>query len=166
MKLVKFARSDAPRTTANATLSATALTVGDKRMGAGQTWTITEPTHKYNDSTYLLYDEKTNQFIPLSGVLIATPAHSSSNVATPKGVSDDDVLGVNLRGGLGRTIERARAEYGATYKTAANQARNTMTAEADQERYFQKRQKELEAVAEAVEAGENIVPAAKKPRKK
>lgn len=167
VKLLKFVNGDAPQTLAGAELSHTRLEFGSKAAHASlaKAWTLksSEEEKASLRGGYWLLDENNKPVALVDEVILAVPEEASGKdgktttcSSTPRGVTDEDIRGVDLRSKLGRQLERARAEYGTTYRTASKSAREMMNAEEVMKKRSEKMKREREAVADAVEAGEAL----------
>ena len=116
MKLLKFVNSDAPHTLANVQLRNSRLTFPSKQ-GSAQTikaWSIdTAPSSLQGG--YWLLDDDNNPICEVTSVLLAmpesigAPSASSSSVATPRGVSEKEMDGIDLGSKMGSEVEREGA---------------------------------------------------------
>ncbi|AIN95288.1 hypothetical protein LPMP_030530 [Leishmania panamensis] len=172
MKLLKFVNSDAPHTLADVQLRNQRLWFPGKRGNAAvaaKSWTVDVASPTSLSGGYWLLDDSSNPICEITDVLLAVPetatrvAGSSSGTFAPRGVTDKDVDGIDFRSKLGRQMERERATYGATSKTASKSARTMMNAEELTEKKHERMKRERETVAEAIENNETSV---MEPRKK
>ncbi|KAG5487733.1 hypothetical protein LSCM1_08098 [Leishmania martiniquensis] len=170
MKLLKFVNSDAPHTLADVQLRNQRLWFPGKRGdAAAKSWVIDSASSTSLSGGYWLLDDNNNPICEITNVLLAVPetaanaAGSSSGLFSLRGVTDSDVDGVDFRSKMGRQMERERATYGATSKTASKSARTMMNAEEVTEKRQERMKREREAVAEAIE---NDDASALKPRGK
>ncbi|KAG5512387.1 hypothetical protein GH5_08237 [Leishmania sp. Ghana 2012 LV757] len=172
MKLLKFVNSDAPHTLADVQLRNQRLWFPGKRgdaAAAAKSWVIVPAPPMSLSGGYWLLDDNNNPICEVTDVLLAVPetvpnaAGSSSGAFAPRGVTDADIDGIDFRSKMGRQMERERATYGATSKTASKSARTMMNAEEVTEKKQERMKREREAVAEAIE---NNDATALEPRKK
>lgn len=160
MKLLKFVNSDAPQTLAESELSVHRLTMKSTKAGgprAAKTWAL-RPVSSATQGGYWLLDDQDQPICALNHVVLAVSddAHIPTSSAMPRGVGAAEVKGVDFRNKMGRQLERSRAEYGATYKTASKSARQMMNAEEVSEKRHAVMTRAREAVAEAIEGGDAL----------
>eukprot|EP00758_Cryptobia_borreli_P004657 Tbor_TRINITY_DN4505_c0_g2::TRINITY_DN4505_c0_g2_i1::g.15823::m.15823 len=166
MKLLKFVDGDAPQTSTDLVFDPDTCSVS---FGANcpMKWVpdISTATTAADDlaGCYWLIDDNGVPLTALNDIILMR-AIPTARGATPKGVTDKHLEGIDFRNKKGKAIESSRAEYGATYKKAA--AKPTMMA---QEENYIKRQdvkkREREAIAEQVLSG-NAIDHHTAPRKK
>ncbi|KPI85211.1 hypothetical protein ABL78_5719 [Leptomonas seymouri] len=162
MKLLKFSNSDAPHTLADVQLRSNRLWFQGNRANveSAKGWSI-EVAPASLQGGYWLLDDNNNPICEITDVLLAVPeavtttangsSASSSSVASPRGVSEKEVDGVDFRSRMGRQLERERATYGATSKVASKSARSMINAEEVTEKKHDRMKRGREAVAEAIE---------------
>ncbi|CAG9567284.1 conserved hypothetical protein [Leishmania major strain Friedlin] len=171
MKLLKFVNSDAPHTLADVQLRNQRLWFPCRHGNAAvaaKSWTLTAASPASVSGGYWLLDDDSQPICEITDVLLALPetaanAAGSSGTFAPRGVTDKDVDGIDFRSKMGRQMERERATYGATSKTATKSARTMMNAEEMTEKKNERMKREREAVAEAIEDNDASV---MEPRKK
>ncbi|KAG5511919.1 hypothetical protein JKF63_07744 [Porcisia hertigi] len=184
MKLLKFVNSDAPHTLEGVQLQNHRLWFPCKRGNkavVAKSWTIDAAPSASLSGGYWLLDDNENPICEITKVMLAIPetglnaaaevvggggGGSSSSIFVPHGVTDKDVDGIDLRSKMGRQIERERATYGSTSKTASKSVRTMMNAEEVTEKKHQRMKREREAIAELIENNAPSVVGPKKREKK
>ncbi|CCW69735.1 unnamed protein product [Phytomonas sp. Hart1] len=171
MKLLKFINSDAPQTLSGAELTSDRLSFPSPMAHAemAKSWTLHSISTAAQGGGYWLLDDNGKPIGILNDILLAIPA--GEEVATcgsvPRAViTDHEVNDLDFRSKLGRQLERTRAEYGVTYKTAAKSAQALMDASELSEKRQERMRREREAVVESIEAGESVVDKPKAKRAK
>ncbi|CCW63990.1 unnamed protein product [Phytomonas sp. EM1] len=172
MKLLKFVNCDAPQTFSGVELTSQRLSFPSSTSPAGKAkaWSLQPAPATLKGGGYWLLDDDGKPIGVLDEVLLAIPEEGkeiATSSSLPRGViTPRDIQDLDFRSKLGRQLERTRAEYGVTYKTAAKSARALMdTAEINEKRQ-ERMKREREAVVEAIEAGESVVDKAKTKRVK
>ncbi|GET85561.1 hypothetical protein, conserved [Leishmania tarentolae] len=174
MKLLKFVNSDAPHTLADVQLRNQRLWFSCRHgnaTAAAKSWTLNAASPASLSGGYWLLDDSNNPICEITDVLLALPettanAAGSSGTFAPRGVADKDIDGIDFRSKMGRQMERERATYGATSKTASKSARTMMNAEEVTEKKHERMKRERETVAEAIENNDaSVIEPRKKERK-
>lgn len=163
MKLLKFLNSDAPKTLVDAKLTHGRLSFpsGKRSHGIGgeaKAWTLqTAPSSMQGG--YWLLDDQDQPICVVTDILVAVSEKATGDgasvVATPRGITDGDIDGLDFRSKMGRQMEREHATYGSTYKMASNSTRLMMNAEEVTVKRQEKLKRDRETLAEAVENGES-----------
>ncbi|KAK7199017.1 hypothetical protein NESM_000869700 [Novymonas esmeraldas] len=169
MKLLKFVNSDAPHTLAGVQLRNHRLWFPGKRGNAAvaaKSWSLDTSACSSFSGGYWLLDDDNNPICELTDIVLAVPetatnaaaavhsgsSSSSSSTFAPRGVTDTEVDGIDFRSKMGRQMERERATYGATSKTATKSTRTMMNAESVTEKRNERLKRDRETVAETIES--------------
>ncbi|RNF14925.1 uncharacterized protein Tco025E_05681 [Trypanosoma conorhini] len=167
MKLLKFVNCDAPNVTPDMLqLSveeqrARVLSNGHSGGGRGEqatmSWHLISTAPSMEGAYWLLNDDNT-PIGPIDTVLLAARDTANADCTRlPNGVEEGHIHEVDLRSKMGKQLQRARQEYGQTFKTAAKNAALLMDADRLRVGREEKARAERKRVVEAIENGEEPV---------